>query len=303
MADKELQISSRGRDLGFRQLVHELVKLLFIRHHFLCSLSSDEPWRIVLCRWESVQAIFARLDRPACFLGRTLARGYFRVAYGSLQPHTIIHLLPAAPMVLLPAIQRAMLYQSGRLLCWLEQYADAIQAVSAMLTLIVSIILGWFAIVSARAAQDALQVSRRQLDAQLTPKIVMRWSEIDYEAGVSVYTLKNVGSDLVEWRRLELWVYWARVSADPYVEISTLQNWPRVISPGEEISEECRFSEVVSGLRERFGAIIENQRPGIRLCLDCTDVSGSSKHSFSLNQKGEFDHYPAFMKDRSRYVL
>jgi hypothetical protein len=179
--------------------------------------------------------------------------------------------------------------QFGRFLYWLNQgqNAAAVQAVAALATTFLTIVLLWATIRYVRLTSSLALATRAQLEAGLRPNLHFDLTRtLDMETGIQI---SNVGQ--VPVRLLSV-----------AVRVEPTGSSPTAIT--KELGNVC--GTLLMATDKIFGTIVfdREQAPGkgvkSLLLVDCTDLGGVTEHSFHYDpMTGLAKYFSGFKKPAS----
>jgi len=198
-----------------------------------------------------------------------------------------------------------LVYQIHRI-AWAFDHDGAafVQGLSALLTTAVTGILCWVTWRYVRLTNIMAETMKRQLSASMQPFLLLSILEEKYQTEENQpiilhakVAVKNRGAQPVKLVRMSVFVqYWPNNSARhgmfPKV---VLEGVGRVLMPEEE---EIQVTIVQTEIRYRGPG-----RYGLRLHVECTDLSGVSEHSFVLEPPYGLRHFFGFWKPAKRTLL
>ena len=187
-----------------------------------------------------------------------------------------------------------MAYELGRFVYWVNQNSGAIQALSAVVIVILTGVLAWLTLKSVKAAEVAAISAQHQLEANLQPTLEMELKpgfDLQSNEGDHPFSkganlkLRNVGSTPLKLRRVAMVIQRMRLVKDAVVvdyeyESEATEYVSRVLMPGGTISE-----DIIVAVQKR-----EDQQASYALRVVCSDLSEITSHSFLWHPRTGISH-------------
>ena len=178
--------------------------------------------------------------------------------------------------------------QFGRFLYWLNQgqNAAAVQAVAALATTFLTIVLLWATIRYVRLTNSLAIATRAQLEAGLRPNLRFDVTRtLDMETGIKI---SNVGQIPVRLASVAVRVE----SSEPNSTVVT-KTLPDVACTLLMASDEVFGTVVFEG--SALGEQVPSKNRRALLLVDCTDLGGVTEHSFHYDpQTGLAKYFSGF---------
>jgi hypothetical protein len=189
-----------------------------------------------------------------------------------------------------------MAYEWGRLIWWLNQNAGAVQALCAVITVLLTVVLAGATIWYARLTSTLNHTAQRQLSAMLFPNLELSLSSSGsqgargshHEIGVSLQ-VSNKGQQSVLLHRMSLGAMYAG-NIDGTGEV-TVECDGQLIAAGA-VQNESRSVEVTVPDGFNAGNI------QLRAVVECTDVGRLSQHTFIIDHERGRLYYPLFLSEK-----